>query len=392
MHIVLVTPFFINTEHEPLTGMLRYVYKTANFLQGLGHDVEIVAGALNDRIWTYGSVRVYNAQWAGDLKGAPLTISMGIIKREYALQKRIRQINTENKIDLVQYAGWSGTGCMHSLKCPAVLRLSTYSGVQYVQSETMKDFIAVYSFWERLAGHRADGIISPSKIIGEQFGKDVKKRVTIMETPYDKQVTEDKTIYDNLLKNRKYILFYGSFTSDKGFQVIGDMLPKLYQENEELFFVCAGWNVKTKYGNAVQEVRQKLGKNRDRMIYLGVLGQPQLYPVIRHAEMVLIPSLVDNLPNACLEALSLNKIVIGTYGTSLEQMIDDGENGFLSKPGNADSLLEAVKKVLHMSEQQKKDMVMKNSILLKKYAPDRAVKKLERYYKWLIEKKAGAER
>lgn len=390
MHIVLVTPFFINTEHEPLTGMLRYVYKIANFFQKLGHNVEIVAGALNDRIWMYEGIRVYNAQWTGDLKGSALSISMGIINREHALQKRIRQINEKNTIDIVQYAGWAGTGCMHSLKCPAVLRLSTYSGVQYAQSETMKDFITVYSFWERLAGYRADGIIAPSKIIGQQFGKDVGKRVTIMETPYDKQVTEESTIYENLLKNKKYLLFYGSFTSDKGFQVIGDMLPKLYEENSELIFVCAGWNIKTKYGNAVQEVKWKLGKNQDRMIYLGILSQSQLYPVIRHAEMILIPSLVDNLPNACLEALSLDKIVIGTYGTSLEQMINDGENGFLAEPGNADSLLETVKKVLNLSEGQKQNMVMKNRRLLKKYAPDRAVKKLERYYRWIIRKKEGA--
>lgn len=125
------------------------------------------------------------------------------------------------------------------------------------------------------------------------------------------------------------------------------------------------------------------------MIYLGVLTQQQLYPVIRYAEAVLIPSLVDNLPNACLEALSLDKIVIGTYGTSLEQMIDDGENGFLSEPGDADSLLGAVKKTLNMSRRQKDIMVERNRMLLKKYTPAVAVKKLERYYQWLIGKRDG---
>lgn len=385
MHIVLVTPFFVNTKHEPLTGMLRYVYKIAAFLGEMGHNVEIVAGALNNRIWIYENIKVYNAQWTGDLKGSALAISVAVIRRERALQKRLKQINAENAIDIVQYAGWSGTGCMHGLKCPAVLRLSTYSRVQYAQSETMQDYITIYSFWERLAGLKADGIIAPSKIIGEQFGKDVKKRVTIMETPYNEQIAEEQSVYDNVLKNKKYLLFYGSFTSDKGFQVIGDMLPKLFAENEELLFVCAGWNIKTKHGNAVHDVRRKLGRNQDRMIYLGILSQCQLYPVIRHAEAVLIPSLVDNLPNACLEALSLDKIVIGTYGTSLEQMIDDGKNGFLTEQGNAEGLLGAVNKVLHMSEQEKRDMIVLNRQLLKKYAPDRAVKKLERYYRWLIE-------
>ena len=224
-------------------------------------------------------------------------------------------------------------------------------------------------------------------MIGEQFSKDVRKKVTIMETPYDNQVAEDSTVYDTQLTQKKYILYYGTFTTDKGFQVITNMLPRLLREDGELFFVCAGWNVATKSGSALQDMRQKLGENQHRMLYLGVLNQQQLYPIIRHAEAVLIPSLVDNLPNTCLEALALDKIVVGTYGTSLEQMIDDGENGFLSEPGNAESLLQAVRKALKMTEQEKKEMVRKNRQRIKKYEPDAAVKKLERYYRWLILRK-----
>lgn len=387
MNIIMVTPQFVNKRYESLTGMPRYVYKIARFLQEFGHNVEIVAAASDDRTWKYEEVVVHNVKWNGNLRTSDVIVSIGILKRELAVQKKLRQLDAVHRIDIVQYAGWSGNGCMHSLRCPAVLRLSTYSKVQYVQHNTMKDYINTYSFWERLSGRRADGIIAPSKVIGEQFGKDIRKKVTIMETPYDNQIIEDSTVYDKQLAHKKYILYYGTFTTDKGFQVITDMLPELLQEDKELWFVCAGWDAVTKSGSAVQDMKEKLEDNQHRMLYLGVLRQQQLYPVIRHAEMVLVPSLVDNLPNACLEALSLDKIVVGTYGTSLEQMIVDGENGFLSEPGNAESLLKAVRKALNMSEQQKKDMVVKNRLLIKKYEPDAAVRKLVRYYRWLIRKR-----
>lgn len=387
MNIVMVTPQFVNKKTESLTGMPRYVYKITRFLQEYGHNVEIVAASSNDKTWRYEGVVVHNIKWSGNLHTTPVVVSIGILKREIAIQKKLRQLDTARKIDIVQYAGWSGNGCMHSLRCPAVLRLSTYSKVQYVQHNTMKDYIKTYSFWERMSGRRADGIIAPGKMIGEQFSKDVRKKVTIMETPYDNQVAEDSTVYDTQLTQKKYILYYGTFTTDKGFQVITNMLPRLLREDGELFFVCAGWNVATKSGSALQDMRQKLGENQHRMLYLGVLNQQQLYPIIRHAEAVLIPSLVDNLPNTCLEALALDKIVVGTYGTSLEQMIDDGENGFLSEPGNAESLLQAVRKALKMTEQEKKEMVRKNRQRIKKYEPDAAVKKLERYYRWLILRK-----
>lgn len=389
MNIIMVTPQFVNKRYEPLTGMPRYVYKITRFLLEYGHNVEIVAGAPNDKTWKYEGVVVHNVKWNGNLHTASVVISIGILKREMAVQRKLRQLDVVKKIDIVQYAGWSGNGCMHSLQCPAVLRLSTYSKVQYVQQDTMKDYIKTYSFWERLSGRRADGIIAPSKIIGEQFGRDIRRKVTMMETPYDNQITEDPAMYDKQLAHKKYILYYGTFTTDKGFRVITDMLPRLLQEDKELYFVCAGWDVATKSGSAVQDMRQKLGENQCRMMYLGVLSQQQLYPVIRHAEAVLVPSLIDNLPNTCLEALSLDKIVVGTYGTSLEQMINDGENGFLSEPGNAESLLQAVRKALRMTEQQKKEMMRKNRRLIKKYEPAVAVKKLERYYRWLIRKKRG---
>ncbi len=386
MYIVFVTPFFANNEREPLSGMPQYVYKIASLMQKRGHDVEIIAASSNNRTWKYKGIKINDAQWFGTLKGSIVKTSIDIVKREYAIQKKLREIDLKAPIDIVQYAGWSGTGFMHSLKCPAVLRLSTYSKVQYSNNESFKNYIGVYSFWERLAGIRSNGIISPSKIIGERFGKDINKKVTIMETPYFNDVVEDSKIYNDMLQDKRYLLYYGSFSKDKGFEVIGDMLLSFFRENPDIFFVCAGWDIKSESGSAVHNLKKKLGEYKNRVMYMGMLNHQHLYPVIRHAECVLIPSLIDNLPNACLESLSLDKIVIGTYHTSLEQMICDGENGFLSEPGNAMSLLSAVKKALNLTQEQRKTMSIKNRSLIRKYDPNVAVVKLERYYKCLIER------
>ncbi len=390
MHIVFVTAFFTKNKQQPLSGMPRYIYKTASLLQKCGHDTEIIAGSTDDRTWKYKNVKVHNAEWSGALEGTAVRISSAIIRREYAMQKKLREIDLKYPIDIVQYAGWSGTGFMHSLRCPAVLRLSTYSKIQYSQSDLFRNGIHVYSFWERIAGKRAEGIITPSKVIGDCFGKDIKRKITIMETPYSSDdVVEDNSVYQKILKTKRYLLFYGTFSKDKGIEIIGEMLSLLFKENTELYFVCAGWDVKTESGSAVQKLRKRLGEYKDRMIYLGTLDQGALYPIIRNAECVLIPSLIDNLPNACLEALSLDQIVIGTYRSSLEQMICDGINGFLSEPGDPYSLLDCVKKVLCLTAEQKKSMIANNRKMMKRYAPDAVTKKLLRYYRWLMERTRG---
>jgi glycosyltransferase involved in cell wall biosynthesis len=60
--------------------------------------------------------------------------------------------------------------------------------------------------------------------------------------------------------------------------------------------------------------------------------------MIRFAELVILPSLFENLSNAGLEAMALGWPVIGTYGTSFEEIIEDGINGFLVEPGDAGEL------------------------------------------------------
>ena len=389
MHIVFVIAFFVDNQNAALSGMERYVYKISSFLQERGHCVDIVAGGAKDRTWKYNNIRVHSVEYHGTQKQSALVISHNVLKREYVFQKRLHQINRQKRIDIVQYAGWSGVGCMHSLSCPAVLRISTYSKVQYAQHELFANKVDIYSFWERAAGRRADGVIAPGEILGKRFGEDINKNVTIMETPFSNKVIEDFTVYNDKLQGLRYVLFYGSCSTDKGFEVIGDMLLQLFERDKEVRFVCAGWDLITSAGSTVKKMQKKLGKHKERMLYLGILPQEKLYPIIRHAELVLQPSLIDNLPNSALEALSLEKIVIGTYHTSLEQLIRDGENGFLAEPGNPDSLMDAIERAYSLTEDQKEKMKIKNKKIIRKYSPDVAVAKLERYYKWILNRKQG---
>lgn len=383
MYIVFVTAFFAENEKEPIAGMPGYIYKMVRFLKQRGHQAEIVAGAGYSREWKYKGITVYNCGTAQELEGSTLAVSMKILQREIAFQRKLKELDKIRKIDIVQYAGWSGVGCLHSLTCPGILRISTYSRIQYKESEIFKK-VECYSFWERMAGRHADGILSPSRVLGNQLGKDIHKKVVLMETPYDNSVIEDDRLYQERLDGKSYFLFYGQTSIDKGFEVIQDVMPELLALYENLHFVVAGWNSPQSGKDAIGILRRKLGRYAERFIYLGPVSQPMLFPVIRHAKCVLIPSLIDNLPNSCLEALYLGQIVIGTYGTSLEQLIEDQVNGYLVKPGSRKELLSAAKKVCGLNEEERRCMVENSRQSLERYQPAYAVRKLEKYYEWAV--------
>ena len=142
----------------------------------------------------------------------------------------------------------------------------------------------------------------------------------------------------------------------------------------------------------MQFLKKSAWNERERVVYLGNIPHSQLYPVIREAECVVLPSLMDNLPNAGLEAMWGNGIVIGTRGASFDEMFDDGISGLLMEIDNSDELLEKIDAVMHMSEQEKGKMREEAKKRLKKYDTETAGKKLERYYGYILKSRKKTRR
>jgi glycosyltransferase involved in cell wall biosynthesis len=66
-------------------------------------------------------------------------------------------------------------------------------------------------------------------------------------------------------------------------------------------------------------------------------------PVIyRAADVFVLPSVQDNLPNTVVEALACGKPVVGFRSSGLATMIADGRTGWLAQPFSASSLAVAV--------------------------------------------------
>lgn len=68
------------------------------------------------------------------------------------------------------------------------------------------------------------------------------------------------------------------------------------------------------------------------------------------SDMVAMPSLWEGLPLALLEAMNLNKAVVGTAAPGIEEVIQDGETGFLIPTHSASALAEKLTVLLQNSE------------------------------------------
>ena len=386
MNILFVTGLFANDERDTaLGGMPGAVYKSALGMQQRGHSVRILACAGRERRWRYQGLDVISVRVGqGIEEKAAGAMLIDILKRELAVRRYVQKLDCEKAIDIVQYTGWFGVGLLHPCGIPAVMRMSSYTKVQLSNNfSTGKRFLL--EAVEYLAAKRMNFVFAPSRITAAGLEKDIQRAVGVMETPFRQEETKwDDSILRSRLESKRYLLFFGRMTVDKGIYVIRDMLHEILDRYREIQVVFAGGINRHEGVLVSDELMEAAGEHGSRVVFLGLLPKERLLPVIDGAELILMPSLADNFPNACAEAMALGKIVIGTDGSSLEQFIQDGVNGYLVERNNPGQLCRCVDRVLRMEPGQKELVSIRARKKIEGLDLESYSKKMEKIYTRVI--------
>ena len=96
------------------------------------------------------------------------------------------------------------------------------------------------------------------------------------------------------------------------------------------------------------------------------------------ARLVVLPSIVDNLPNACLEAMGLGRPVIATSGSCFEQLIVSGHSGLLVPPGDVEQLADAIAGAWNLPDQRLEQIGHLAKEQIAKLHPDVTIPELRR--------------
>ena len=82
------------------------------------------------------------------------------------------------------------------------------------------------------------------------------------------------------------------------------------------------------------------------------------------------------------------KIVIGTYGASFEQLIKHKKSGLLIKRNSPSALIMAVNYLMNMSDEQRYEMEKKAGKRVERMNPESIYNQLITFYQDIINKKA----
>lgn len=386
MHIVYVTPEFV-TETKG-GGLASYLSNIATIMRGHGHEVTILTlSKMNGSIIWENGIKVERVKKIS----FKCPIPVQVLIHSKRLSERLKKMRKKTTLDLIQYASFEAVGFFKEHHIPGVVRISSdcVSWRELKIYDYTADALKRCCLTDRLeykAIKNGKAVFGPSCATAKIIEKRTGRKVDIVESPFFLEEEKyDYTLFNKLLQGKKYYLSHSSMSCLKGTHLIAEIIDEVCRIDEEAFFAFAGSDHGIFYQNGLVEKMEdyilKCAKtHKDRIIFLGTIERSKLYPVIENAYACLMPSRIDNMPNTCIEAMAMGKIVIGTNGASYEQLIVDGESGFLIEIDDKKGLVDAIQKINLLDEDERIQMCRAARAVTERFAPEQTYEKMMHYY------------
>ncbi len=393
MHIAFVTTEYA-TDGEPSGGLANHLRRCAEALSEMGHSVEVFApakeagtgpassGPTVHSVPRPGGGRVF---FSGIL-GGHLERSSRALHYAFLAAHAVRKRHEQRPFDVIQVASYDACGLFLCLRSPAptIVRLSSLEtlwrearGGQPTWDSRLLECL------ERTTIRRSAGAFAPSRFLAHKaarFGLDVEvlKPPFYLECPVERGNVESVLGADHV---PPYILYVGAIAEHKGLRDLANALTTVLADVRTAHVLFVGPDRRSRNGKSLwEELAQELSPYADRVRYLGTLPHEAVYPLMDRARVVVVPSLVDNIPNVALEAMALCGVVVGTRDSSLEELIEEDVSGYLVPKAAPDRLALALKKALALSHEEREHMAAAALERLKAYEPGPALANLLGFY------------
>lgn len=224
-----------------------------------------------------------------------------------------------------------------------------------VNSRAMKEYAE-----RKLRFLRADSFVTIPN--GLEIGEDVHFR------------KGERTRYDALKSGRPVVGIVGRFHPIKNHQLFLEMAHELTEAGVDAdYWIVGDGQLRPELENTIN--RHQLA---DRVKMLGVCEDVDV--ALSRMDMLVLTSDSESCPNALLEAMRAALPVVSTRCTSLEDIVEEGKNGYTVDRGDAKGLSEKVNLVLSNPDKAQEMGRYSRQIIEQKFAVSVAVKCLEEAY------------
>ncbi|MEX1112778.1 MAG: glycosyltransferase family 4 protein [Candidatus Andersenbacteria bacterium] len=340
----------INNEFPPIGGGGSTVTKYAiQYLTSVGHDVtlitsqykglpkrETIDGATIIRIPTIRRYKDFCSTWE--------LVIFGISALIYTFFYTSR-----HKVDFIQAyfavpAGWVAW-IIHALKG---IPYGVYFGGSDIPNANPSRYKAVYplltpllrAIWKK-AEFRT--VCSEDLV---RLGREADPTSEFLCIPNGVETDRFKPI-DRRENPKVKILFIGRLIPRKGFQRVVQALPEVRKRVREPFEVeVVGTGT---HQLVLDQLAEELGVS-DLIRYVGLVPYDQLEKSYQYADIFVLTSLSEGMPSVILEAMGCGLPVIASDVGGNNEIVKEGENGFLIQGEDAETLADRLTELIDNKE------------------------------------------
>ena len=382
MRFAFVTTEFPTT--RPTSGGLSsYVARMSRLLAEAGHEVEVFVSAPGaaktlrvDKCLVHHVPSVTGAVWrrmTGVLRNSGfehLGMKRAWLAQAGAMARAVERAHARAAFDVVHSADHQGIGRLIARRPGRLLLVRCSAAMDlYMASDGRHDRSAQAQVaLEAQTVRRAYLAIAPSAFTARHTSARLGRPVEVLRPPASLEVTPAPA--PDWLPPRYLLHFAGHLMRRKGTLLIAEALQTALQDEPGLTMIWVG---RMDFG-ALHDLLAPLGDRAAQVIALYPQGKPALYALIRGAACVVLPSLVDNLPNTVIESLMLGVPVIGSLNSSIEELVEPGKTGILIENGSVQALSRAMVGAWRGDLPRGKAAIWHDSALAQPFRPEVALR------------------
>lgn len=366
----------VSEEFPPETGwggIGTHTYNISLALAELGHDVCVLSKSVDDKlhISRKGCLTIYRVPDHGDRRSAGNRFSdaalsalgrlplpglseypLRSLRRGAALARCMQQLPS---FDIIEAPDYGGETFWHqffsSQKTPVVVKLHTPLYLTQRLNDAPQNVLAVKirKWMERYCMKHATKLISPTKSLADIISNELRiEGIEVLPN------CVDTDYFINRAKNdkgaQKTVLYAGRLERRKGVEVLAKAIPLIVSKVPQIKFQFVGRDTPTADGGVSMKGWLETFFHQQNVLrhveFIGEVPRTGIVTYFQEADLCALPSLWENLPYTCLEAMACGTPVVASRVGGFPEIISDGVDGLLFETRNPRDLAAKVTAML----------------------------------------------
>lgn len=275
------------------------------------------------------------------------------IKNEFELVRFVNQFDLKNSILHVEFAPWQSMLALVIFSIKTKVFVTLHTSVLPIPTLRYRLWQLKFKILTRFKNFNIfTGNLNSKESLKSMVSKEFFEKITITYSFINPEEIESALInkVNRIELCRKYnippdkflVFSVGQFINRKGCWIFLEVIEKLLAHNNEIVFVWISNSVPD--DDILEKVQSyQLGENF-RLMTADEIGSERfdLFNLLKIADVFALPSYVEGLPLALLEAMALRIPCISTNINGIPEAIKHLETGYLIESGKSEALKDAI--------------------------------------------------